>query len=59
MQDRVYAPEAAQMLGRAQGTLAKWRVKGIGPSHYSDGYRAFYLRHELDAYMDDQLANQK
>ena len=59
MEDRVYTAEAAQMLGRSQKTLEKWRVKGTGPSHYSDGYRAFYLRSELEAILAAQIATPK
>lgn len=56
-QDRVYTVEAARMLGRSPKTLEKWRVKGTGPAHYSDGYRTFYLRQELEAHLASQITH--
>lgn len=54
-QDRVYSEEAAGMLGRTVSAIRNWRSKGTGPPYYSDGYRVFYLRHEVEAYLDAQV----
>lgn len=55
VQDRISSEAASAMLGRGVRTLYRWSKEGIGPPRYTDGYRNFYLRHEVEAYLDAQI----
>ena len=59
MQDRVYMEEAVKVLHRSDSTLRRWERLGFGPRPYRDGRRVFYLRADIEEYLDAQLANQK
>jgi excisionase family DNA binding protein len=45
---------AAEYLGVALTTLAKWRISGEGPRYARVGKRVLYRRDDLDAWMMDQ-----
>ena len=57
---RIRAVAAAEYLGVTRSTLAKWRMRKIGPPHHRCGPRiVYYLKHELDAWLarcDEQTA---
>lgn len=53
-QERIKPELVAVMLDRSPRTLARWGKQGIGPRRYSDGYRNFYLRHEVEAFYASQ-----
>ena len=48
---RMKASDAALYLGFSEGTLANWRVKGIGPRFIKVGNRVFYFKAENDAWL--------
>jgi hypothetical protein len=43
--------KAADYIGSARQTLAKWRCLKIGPAYYRIGGRILYLREDLDAFI--------
>jgi hypothetical protein len=43
--------KAADYLGTARQTLAKWRCLKIGPAYYRIGGRILYLKEDLDAFI--------
>lgn len=53
-QDRVNTREASELLRRDIQTLAHWRNKGIGPTYHKVGRFVFYLREDIDAYIESQ-----
>ncbi len=46
---------AAELLGVARNTLAKWRVSGNGPAFVKLGSRAFYRAQDLDAWLGTRV----
>lgn len=44
--------EAAQYLKRPKGSLKVWRCRGQGPEYVQDGSKIWYLRRDLDAYLN-------
>ena len=61
--NRLRAVKAASYLGVSRSTLAKWRMKKLGPPAHRCGPRIiYYLEHELDVWLkncDDQPATAK
>lgn len=50
--DRLRAVDAAKCLCVSRSTLAKWRMKDVGPRYHHCGPRiVYYLRHEIDAWL--------
>lgn len=49
--DRMSAEAAAQYLGLAKQTLARYRSEGRGPRYSRIGTRITYSRTDLDAYL--------
>lgn len=49
------APEAAEYLGLAPQTLARWRVEGQGPVHRAFGRAIAYAVEDLDAFADSRV----
>ncbi len=50
--DRLRAKEAAEYLEVSLSTLAKWRMRAVGPKYHLCGPRiVYYLRHELDIWL--------
>ncbi len=47
--------EAARYIGRTPKTLHNWRAKDQGPPSHKIKGRRFYLREDLDAWIDSQL----
>ena len=45
---------AAAQLGVKAGTLAKWRVSGLGPPFLKLGSRVRYSRADLEQWLDQQ-----
>jgi hypothetical protein len=43
--------KAADYLGTARQTLAKWRCLKVGPSYYRIGGRILYLKQDLDSFI--------
>jgi excisionase family DNA binding protein len=52
--DWLFDKDAAEYIGVATSTLAKWRITGEGPKYARVGKRVLYLREDLDAWMKDQ-----
>ena len=51
---RVSAPEAARYIGVSRSTLAKWRMKGIGPKWHRLGTRlVYYFQDEIDDWLKE------
>lgn len=55
MQDRVYMAEASTLLRRTPKTLRLWIKSGYGPRSHRDRQRIFYLRDDIEAFLDSQL----
>lgn len=49
--ERMKGPDAASYLGVGVSTLEKMRCHGKGPRFLRLGGRVFYLRQDLDAYL--------
>ena len=43
--------KAADYMGSARQTLAKWRCLKIGPAYYRIGSRILYLQEDLDTFI--------
>lgn len=52
---KIYAKEAAELLDRSHHTLRRWKAEGKGPRAYSDGYRTFYIREEIENWITAQM----
>lgn len=50
---RLSADDAARYLGRARGTLATWRMRGVGPRWSLVGGRIFYRLSELQRFVEE------
>ncbi|WP_392452027.1 helix-turn-helix transcriptional regulator [Corynebacterium dentalis] len=50
-EERLTIKEAATELNRSVATLRRWKSENIGPRAYSDGYRIFYLKSEVDRHL--------
>lgn len=49
---RLRALEAAQDLRVSRSTLAKWRMRGVGPRYHRCGPRlVFYYKDEIEAWL--------
>jgi len=48
---RMNRKNTALYVGCSPKTLADWATKGIGPRYVMVGGRAFYFRHDLDAWI--------
>jgi excisionase family DNA binding protein len=58
-EDRMTRQEAADYLGVSYGTLSHWASKGINNLPYRKiGLRTYYLRSELDQWLEDQKRTQ-
>ena len=44
--------EAAAYLQSAVGTLENWRSKGTGPVYYKPAGKVFYLKRDLDEWIE-------
>jgi predicted DNA-binding transcriptional regulator AlpA len=52
--ERLRAVAAARYLGVSRSTLAKWRMKGVGPPHHRCGPRiVYYYKDEIDAWLTE------
>ena len=50
--DRMRAVEAAEYLRVSRSTLAKWRMRTVGPLHHRCGPRiVYYKKSEIDAWL--------
>jgi predicted DNA-binding transcriptional regulator AlpA len=50
--ERFWAKEAATYLRVSRSTLAKWRMKALGPPYHRCGPRlVFYLKDEIDRWL--------
>jgi predicted DNA-binding transcriptional regulator AlpA len=49
------AKETAAFLGLSEITLARWRMKGVGPSYRKFGRRVRYAIADLIAWADEQI----
>jgi hypothetical protein len=50
---RLLSPQmAAESLGFAVQTLARWPVEGVGPDYLKIGSRVLYEQSSLDAFID-------
>ena len=51
---RLRSAQAAQYLGISRSTLAKWRMRKVGPPAHRCGPRIiFYLEHEITAWLEE------
>ena len=51
---RLRAGKAAAFLGVSPSTMAKWRMKRIGPPYHRCGPRIiYYYQHEIDAWLNE------
>ena len=59
--DMLTTAEAARLLGLAQSTLSKWRVKRKGPRFFKLGHAVRYLQSDIDAFLTSRakLSNRK
>jgi len=48
---RMTPKDAALYTGFKEGTLANWRIQGIGPKYIKINNRIFYYQKDLDDYM--------
>jgi len=55
VRDRMPVGQAAEYLGIAAGTLNRFRHEGRGPRFLRLGNRVFYLKDDLDAYLNARL----
>lgn len=55
VQDRVYMAEASTLLRRTPKTLRLWIKSNYGPRAHRDRQRIFYLREDIEAFLDSQL----
>ena len=55
MQDRVYVEDASVLLRRAPRTLRRWVRDGYGPRAHRDRQRIFYLREDIESFLDSQI----
>ena len=53
---RMSRKDAAKYLGRAEKTLAMWKMKGKGPNSVLVGGRCFYFKDVLDAFVRGEAA---
>ncbi len=53
---RLTRKEAAKYLGRAEKTLAMWKLEGKGPKSVLVGGRRFYFKDTLDAFVRGEAA---
>ena len=44
--------EAAERVRLSSATLAKWRIKGIGPTYLKLGHRVFYRPGDLEDWLE-------
>jgi predicted DNA-binding transcriptional regulator AlpA len=50
------SPQAAKRIGISASTLAKWRMKKIGPPYHRCGPRiVFYFSDEIDQWYGDNI----
>ena len=50
--ERIWAKEAASYLRVSRSTLAKWRMKALGPPYHRCGPRlVYYLQNEIDQWL--------
>jgi hypothetical protein len=49
--------DAAAYLGVAVSTLACWRSSGKGPAYLKVGSKIFYLRTQLDTFIESSVCN--
>lgn len=52
--DRLTTAEAARYLGLGKETLQGWRCDGRGPVFYKPARFVYYLRSDLDAWIDSR-----
>ena len=51
--ERLRAAQAAHYLGISRSTLAKWRMRKIGPPYHRCGPRiVYYYKDEIDAWLE-------
>ena len=54
VRNRLWAKEAATYLRVSRSTLAKWRMKSIGPHYHRCGPRlVYYHKEEIDSWLAD------
>jgi len=54
LEGRLRAAKIADYLGVARSTLAKWRMRGIGPIYHRCGPRIVYYRKaEVDQWLEE------
>lgn len=54
VQDRIYIDEATKILRRNRRTLYRWKREGYGPKAFKDGMYMFYLREDVEAFLEAQ-----
>lgn len=54
--DILSTAEAAQLMGVSGGTLRYWRYLDQGPRSFRIGRHVRYLRADIEAWLDDQMA---
>jgi len=52
---RMHVRDAAKYLGMSAGTLARWRVNGMGPEYTLVGCRIFYFQQALDNFISGDV----
>ena len=54
MNDRITPYEVATRLNLTERTLERWRFHGFGPPFLKIGRQVFYVRKDLEAWLDEQ-----
>lgn len=47
--------EASAKVRLSSSTLAKWRIKGIGPAYLKVGHRVFYRQSDLENWLESTV----